>query len=214
MKPTRSFRRGNAGRPSRGVVLLFVLIGMVILLIGAAALVRSFNTSLITAGNIGFKRDLLNQSERAVPVVLELMQTGALNTSAARANDATAQNYHASALATNSSGIPTALLSDEGFAAVGNTSNDIAVTDQGVRIRYLIDRLCDTNGVDSALGADHCSLADSGAPLGGSASSFVRAEDTTSGGAGAVQLQVVYRLSIRVDGPRGTQAYLQTTFTI
>ena len=55
-----------ARQRQRGVVLLFSLIALVIMLIVAVALVRSFNNSLFTAGNIGFKRDMQNQSEAAV----------------------------------------------------------------------------------------------------------------------------------------------------
>jgi type IV pilus assembly protein PilX len=207
-------RRTAPLRRHRGVVMLFVLIALVVLLIGAAALVRSFNTSLVTAGNIGFKRDLVNQAERAVPTVMTLVQTGALSSATARANNLQAQNYSASILATNDSGIPNALLTDTAFAAVGATANDITVADQQVRVRYLVDRLCSTAGAESVIGATKCALADGGAPPGGSGSNLIRSEDSAGGSAGAVQAQVVYRLSIRVDGPRGTQAFFQTTFTI
>lgn len=215
MKPTPALRtRTCPPHGSRGVVMLFVLITMVILLIGAAALLRSFNTSLTSAGNLAFKRDLMNQGERAVPVVLAAMKTGALDSATLRANDLPAQNYSASILPTNDAGIPNALLSDSAFTAVASTANDIAVSGQGVKIRYVVDRLCSTSGLDTALGADKCTLANSGMPTGGSSSDLVRAEDATSGGSGAATLQVVYRLSIRVDGPRGTQAFFQTTFTL
>ena len=217
MKPTpaRRPRTGTrAPRRSRGVVMLFVLITMVILLIGAAALLRSFNTSLTSAGNLAFKRDLMNQGERAVPVVLAAMKTGALDSATLRANDLPAQNYSASILPSNAAGIPNALLSDSAFTTVASTANDIAVSGQGVKIRYVVDRLCSTSGLDTTLGAAQCTLANSGMPTGGSSSDLVRAEDATSGGGGAVTLQVVYRLSIRVDGPRSTQAFFQTTFTM
>ena len=71
----------------RGTVLLLTLIVLVVLLLGGVALVRSFDTSLLTAGNIAFKRDLVNQGERVVPRVLQLFQTGALNTADARQNN-------------------------------------------------------------------------------------------------------------------------------
>lgn len=215
MTPAR-FASTHGGRraPRRGVVIVVVLLVLTVLLIGAAALVRSFNTSLTTSGNIGFKRDLLNQAERVVPVVLTAVRTGALSTAAARANHATGQNYSATILATNDAGIPTALLSDAAFAAVASTGNDLSVAGQGVRVRYVIDRLCSEVGLDSALGADKCTLASSTTPAGGSASDLIRAEDPGGGLSGALVPQVVYRLTIRVDGPRGTQGFYQTTFTM
>jgi len=50
--------RGIPVRPSRerGVVLIFTLIILLILTIGAVALLRSMNTSLFSAGNLAFRR--------------------------------------------------------------------------------------------------------------------------------------------------------------
>ena len=59
-------------RTQQGVVMLFGLIALAIMLIGAAAMVRSMNASLFNAGNLGFKRDLTNQAERAVGTVITL----------------------------------------------------------------------------------------------------------------------------------------------
>jgi type IV pilus assembly protein PilX len=225
MKPTRHFGHFNSSlarsRPGqRGVVLLFSLIALVVMLVAAVAMVRSFNTSLFTAGNIAFKRDLLNQGERVVPVVLATMQTGVLSTGAARAASLVNSNYSATILASNAQGIPLALLgSDADFTTFGRTANDIVVPGQQVTLRYVVDRLCDSIGLDTALGADHCNLASDGAPRGGSGSDPQKAENASGSGggpvlAGAVQQQVVYRLSIRVTGPRSTQAFFQTTFTL
>lgn len=199
----------------RGVVLLFALIALVVMLIGGVAMVRSFNTSLFTAGNIAFKRDLQNQGERAVPVVLARMLTGTLNTPALRGANLRTSNYSAAILPTTAQGIPSALIgNDAAFNAVADTNNDIAVAGQGVTIRYVVDRLCNAVGLDTTLGPDRCSLAEGNAPTGGSGSELLRAEDASAAGAGAVKVQVVYRLSIRVDGPRNTQAFFQTTFTL
>ncbi len=93
-------------RAQQGVILLYGLIVLAIMLIGAAAMVRSMNTSLVNAGNIGFKRDLTNQAERAAATVLTLLQTGALATVTARQTSSTANNYSATILATNARACP------------------------------------------------------------------------------------------------------------
>ena len=199
----------------RGAVLLMSLIVLVVLLISAVAMVRSFDTSLLQSGNIAFKRDLVNQGERVVPVVLAAFETGALNTAAARAGHLQASNYRATILPSNEQGVPLALLDDTTFAGVADATNNIAVTEQGVTIRYVIDRMCSSTGLDAALGAGSCTLADAGASAGGTSYAWERAEQVGAGGAlGAMPQQVVYRISIRVDGPRRTQAFLQTTFTM
>jgi Tfp pilus assembly protein PilX len=195
----------------RGVVLLYGLIVLAIMLIGAAAMVRSMNTSLVNAGNIGFKRDLTNQAERAAAAALTLLQSGALSTATARENNSTANNYSASILATNAQGLPTVLFSDSAFAGVGVATNDIEDTDQAIRMRWVIDRLCTTDG---AADPTRCTLANDPVPTGSSGSDIINAIDSTSGGAGALQRRVIYRVSIRVTGPRSTQAFFQTTLTL
>ena len=200
MKPSQRLCPGRRGQ--RGVVLLFAMIALVILLIGTAALMRSMNTSMFTAGNFGFKRDLTNQGERAMRNVLDLLQAGgALATEAAREADGTANNYSASILPTNDQGLPLVLLSgDVAFAAVGVAGNDIQPAGMGVTVRYVIDRLCAANGPASP---DSCTVANP-PPSGGSAG---EAEPPPP-------MQFVYRVSIRVDGPRNTQSFFQSTFTI
>jgi len=196
----------------RGVTMLFGLIALAIMMIGAAAMVRSMNTSLMMAGNLGFKRDLTNQAERATATVMTLMNSGALNAEVSRQSAAVARNYSANILPTNVQGVPMALVDDGTFAAVGAVANDIAVVDQGVVLRYLIDRLCVNTGVADG---SHCTMSDPGSPVGGSAAETLRADDSSaSGGGGVLPRQTVYRLSIRVSGPRNTQAYFQTTFTL
>lgn len=192
--------------------MIFGLIALVVMLIGTVALLRSVGTSMFASGNYAFKRDLTNQAERAMATVLTAVRTtGPLATEAARqANDAN-RNYSAVALATNAQGIPNALLSAAAFTGVGVAANDIAITDQAVTVRYVIDRLCTVLGAPTAA---NCTLAPTQVPAGGSSSELINAMDTSTGGAGAVQTQVVYRVSIRVDGPRGTQSFFQSTLKL
>lgn len=208
--PVQAPRRGPAPGPARqrGVVMIVTLLAMVILLIGAVALVRSFNSSMFMAGNLAFKRDLVNQAERAVPVVMAALNTGALSTVAGRSAHAAASNYRASMLPTNDQGIPTALLDDTEFATVGQAANDIAVADQAVRLRWVLDRLCSEVGSEvdlTAPGNFRCTVGPTPDARGGSASDLNVATQRP---------QVLYRLSVRVDGPRSTQAFFQTTLAL
>lgn len=206
-RPTRAVLRAR----ERGVVLLFTLIALAILLVGAIALVRSFNTSLFTAGNVAFKRDLANQAERAVPVVLTALTTGTLSTPLQRSANVAASNYSAQILPVNAQGIPNILLADNATFTAAWTAGDItAPNDQsgrspGVTIRYVIDRLCSAAGDETALG-DQC-IRGADVVRGGS-SLEQQAADTAS------PQPVVYRLSMRVTGPRGTQSFFQTTFRL
>ena len=214
--PSRSASR------QRGVVLLFSLIALVVLLIGAVALMRSFNSSLFMSGNIAFKRDLQNQGERAMNKVLAKFQAGGpLETTGQRAIDSPTNNYSAMMLPANAQGIPLALQSDANFNAKGAATNDITPTsepslrDQGVSVRYIVDRMCNATGDETVLGAANCLLADGNPPPGTSASNMMSAGGASLGGnKPANPLAVVYRLTVRVQGPRDTQAFFQSTFTV
>jgi hypothetical protein len=175
-------------------------------------MVRSMNTSMVMSGNLGFKRDLTNQAERATAAVMTVMISGALSTDVARQSSATALNYSARILPTNAQGIPDALVTDTSFSSTGVAGNDITVANQGVVLRYVVDRMCANDGPADG---SHCQMSDMGAPMGGSASVTHRADDSAAlGGGGVLPQQTVYRLSIRVSGPRNTQAFFQTTFTL
>lgn len=214
--PPKRQRASVAAAGQRGVVLIVSLLLLVVMLISAAALMRSTDLSLFQAGNIAFKRDLAHQAERASQEILNtFVAGGALDDAVKRSAHAVALNYSAVALATNPRGIPQALLANDAtFALVGTVGKDIELDDQGIRIRYVVDRMCTDLGPESLLGADRCVLADNTLVRGGSARKWQRAEIGSIGGAGAAPTQVVYRLSIRATGPRNTQAFYQTTFTI
>ena len=210
---------GSASR-QRGVVLLFSLVALVVLLIAAVALMRSFNTSMFMSGNIAFKRDLQNQGERAIDQAMTLFRPGGvLDNDAARTADRAASNYSARVLPANVQGIPADLVLDDAAFAAKWTVPDIDLPDQGVRIRYVIDRMSSAGGSCGSLGPTVCVMAGNTAPAGGSSSQIQNATRSVTpvaggGAAKAVNLGTpVYRLSVRVIGPRDTQAFFQSTFT-
>jgi hypothetical protein len=206
--------------PARGVVMVFVLITLIIMLLGAVAIMRSVDSTMYAAGNVAFKRDLMNQAEQVASRVTDALLTGGLNTPALRAANVKGLNYSATILPTNSQGIPTALLDNDNVFNgydFASTANDLQINNRAVTIRYVIDRLCSETGDEAALGADKCITGSPPPPLGGSWSEMQNAQFSTGGaggGTGASAVQVVYRVSVRVTGPRDTQAFYQTTFTL
>jgi type II secretory pathway pseudopilin PulG len=207
-KPATMLRKPDEG----GVVLLFTLIVLVVLLMGGVAVMRSMNSSLFTAGNLAFKRDLLNQGEQAISNVQAAFNTGALSTAASTVNSLASANYSAVQLNTNPRGIPLPLLSNSAspsgldvqgtnFIPTGAAIAGIG----GVSMRYIIDRMCNNTGTASALGETGCvRLPSSTEVRGGTASPAPRPPSPPS---------LIYRLTVRVDGPRDTQVFLQTSFT-
>jgi type IV pilus assembly protein PilX len=184
----------------RGVIMFFTLVTLVILLLAVTGLVRSFGTSLTLAGNIAFKRDLANQGERAMAqAITQFKSGGALVTSSAREANLLDSNYFAAALASDSHGIPLMLINDSIFSGTGG---DITDSNTNVTIRYVIDRLCDSAGAFNSSTCVSVKLTNTEGGTGWLARSKVGKEN-----------QPVYRISVRVAGPRNTQAYLQSTFT-
>lgn len=198
-------------------MLVFALIALLILMIGAVALVRSFNTSLLSTGSLAFKKDLVNRHEAAIARVLTRARTaGNLMTASVSAAPLTSMNYSPQILGYNERGIPNLLLvndADFNASGIGLTSNDISIAGDNVHLRYVIDRQCNAPGDAAALGPDECITVNS-TPDGGSADVPIRAEMSTSGGSGAVPVSPVYRLTVRAIGPKGTLAFYQTTFTL
>jgi Tfp pilus assembly protein PilX len=183
----------------RGVVLIFTLLVLLILTIGAVALVRSMHTSQFSAGNLAFRRDLVNQGEQAVSTVITQFKTGAFANSITTQTNDSGANYSSTKLPTNVQGVPNALLSDAAFNAVASSANDIVGATPDVKIRYVVDRLCSATGVSTGA----LCVQSTAAPTGG----------TAPGNGLPPPSATVYRLSVRVDGPRSTQVFLQTTFT-
>jgi Tfp pilus assembly protein PilX len=182
----------------RGVVLIYTLIILLILMIGAVALVRSMNTSLFSAGNLAFRRDLVNQGEQAVSNVITSFTTGAFAVPGTTNADVAAANYSSTILPTNAQGVPNVLLNDTSFAAAW-TAPDITGATGDINIRYIIDRMCSATGPSSSA---QC-VQSSAAPTGG----------TAPGTGLPPPSATVYRLTVRVSGARSTQVFLQTTFT-
>jgi len=200
-------------RPQGGFVLIFVLVTLVIMLIGAVAIARSISGSQQIVGNLGFKRDLTNQGERALEVAMaSVRNNGALADVTARYQDVRAANYSAQLLEANAQAIPLALLSDAAFEKVGLADNDIVVDDMNVTVRYVVDRMATVRG---PCDSNACTTVNQ-IGFGGGSSEWIKSENNGSGGEqnpGAAPQQPVYRISVRVSGPRKTLSFFQATFT-
>ncbi|MCE4552830.1 hypothetical protein [Pelomonas cellulosilytica] len=181
-------------------MLIFALITLVILMIGAVAISRSLSSSQFTLGNIGFKRDITNQGERALQEAMNAVRAGGLlATETVRNDNVMAANYSATLLPTNAQGIPIALMTDAEFAKVASAS-DRKVADMGVTIRYVIDRMATTTGPCTP-------------------GTCVMANQQVFGGASneptkpSPPAQAIFRMTLKVTGPRNTVSYFQSTFT-
>ncbi len=194
----------NAGE--RGFSLLLTLIALSVLLVATVSIMRSSGMTLFSAGNISFQQDMVSRAEQVNVRMYEIFRPGgALATNSSLAANSTANNYSARALTTNSQGIPLALINDTTFETVGVASNDISDSDSSTKIRYVVERLCDQAGDAATLGVKHCIKSPDSKPILGGSS-------TQAGMAIPPSFAPIYRVSIRVQGPRGSETYIQNTF--
>jgi Tfp pilus assembly protein PilX len=198
--------RSNSKAGQRGVVLLITLIALVLLLLASAAMMRAAGGSTVLAGNIGFRRDLGNQAERGFVAARKALVSGALSSDTTRGTDQLAANYSSTRLDTNANGVPTVLASETAYSSKGMTLQDIddSASDvkSGVTVRYVIDRQCLTTGSFSAASCE-----------------LTAASSTDKGGSdlprkAGGESRPVYRISVRVKGPRDTESFYQSTFAL
>ena len=193
-----------------GVILLVTLLALVIIMLSSLALVRSTDTNLILAGNYAFKRDVLNQAERAVPTIKALFtsESGPFYQTSTRFSDVPNRNYYATIQANNSQGIPNVL-----FNVAANNANNIIDLQSGVIVRYVIDRMSLANGVPSIESGGFVPISQ----INNAGDGLIRETGSTENpnapqvNGGMVSL---YRISIRATGPRNTETFLQVIFTI
>ena len=207
---SRALARGE--RDQHGVVLLIVLLVLVVMALAAGALVRSVDVANLAAGNLSFKQGALSATDIGVEAAIAKFRTGGpLASSLTTEADVAAQAYFATIQATDSRGVPTALLSTGTFDAAhagncfwanptwGITLKACTATpdasDLG-QVRYLVDRQCTVAGPynDSV-----CNYIGQTGATGGS-------DDTTHTG---VENAPVYRVTVRVDGPKNTVSFSQ-----
>jgi len=180
--------------------MVIVMVALMVLLAGGVTLIRSSDANSSLAGQLAFRRDLKNQGERGIAWATAQFSTGSLSTYTSRQANVVSINYSATRLAANTQGIPNALLTDSAFTAAGMTGTDITSTTTGVTIRTVIDRLCTNTGAHTASTCTILSL-----PCAKNTSS----QDSATAQNLDCQL-TAYRISVRVDGPRSTQAFFQS----
>jgi Tfp pilus assembly protein PilX len=179
-------------RRQRGVVLLIVLVAMVAMLISVIALSRSMDTNQSVAGNLAFRNAAVHSTDAGVQGAVAWLQ-GTVGTAQLNTN-APDRGYFAQLAEPNW---------DEEALWSQCAACRIAADGAGNRIEWVIHRMCSAQGNPNDAGVS-CSLltAGSSAASGGSYNS-----DATNFAGVA---QNYYRVTVRVQGPRNTNALIQT----
>jgi hypothetical protein len=193
--------------------MVLTLVALVLLLLAVAAMVRSTDTSTSVIGNLAFRRDLTNRAELAIAQAKATLNSGgAVYSSSARNADLASANYSSFTLASPTGagaiGVPAVLVSNaaylsKGYSCMDGSGNVLASSactagSDGILIRWVIDRQCTATG---AFNTAACGYINTAKDAGGTA--WLHKPTGASSG--------LYRISVRISGPRNTEAYIQTT---
>ena len=200
-----SSAHGSRAHVQRGAVLFIALIVLVAMSLASVALIRSVDTATLGAGNIALKQSAAQAAERAVGMAMAqfdpfAVPAGFFATLANANAHQSAQNYCASLLPTDKRGVPLVLTSLGNKECDGqplNPANEVTTTNKE-RLRYVIERLCTDAGAPDQ---SKCNI-EQVLPTGGTVGSGPHFGDTVP----------LYRVTVRVDGPRNTRHFSKVIF--
>jgi Tfp pilus assembly protein PilX len=181
-----------------GIALFIALIALVAMTLAAIGLMRSVDTANLIAGNIAFKQSATIGGDAGTEAAITWLSNNASaltsnNTTNAgfgyfaTKNDPTDNNWPAYFDTLKTAGTVATLGIDD---ATGNT------------VSYVIHRMCAAAG-DPALAANGCVSTTTTAP-------DCSCHGTTCEPISCSGLQVYYRITARIDGPRNTTSYIQS----
>ncbi|MBS0309611.1 MAG: hypothetical protein JSS58_11675 [Proteobacteria bacterium] len=216
-------RSNDLHRSQQGIVLVIVLIVLVAMTMAGIALMRSVNTSTLVAGNLAFRQSTLASADIGVEQAIYWLQANpaqlnnSLTTAGYSANilgvpktaDGTAWNaYWNNTLDTTPVARPV-LGAPVSSGAVWTLPTDSA----GNTVSYVIHRLCNQDGDRNAPGGTvQCLASASSSGTDGDNKGVVGGGGVS--GAGIGNKQIYYRITTRVEGPRNTVSYVQTTVSM
>lgn len=195
----------------RGVVLFIALIALLVMSLAAVALIRSVDTNTMIAGNLALRQSALTSSDRGAETAMDWLEAKALANLADLDADNSAEGYYATYF-------PTVDANDDGKTDDGddrlfakNLVDEHGVLDtnddgQGNKIEYIIQRMCLNPAPPANDATNKCML---GEPEIGTSSMGVK-EAPEAGAIVATSQSPVYRVTVKVTGPKNTVSYTQT----
>jgi Tfp pilus assembly protein PilX len=195
------FKNISTAKSQKGLVLFMALIALVAMSLAAAALVRSVDSGVLVAGNLAYKQAAVLSAETGIARAYKY-----INDNIATLNTQNGAGYYA--VFDDSKKLT--------LASEWSPANSIlAVKDlqdlSGNETRYIIQRMCRETNVIKTEKAAKCLVGTGDAAAN---SKGGKSEGGGSGGGGydfdsGGDDAVVYRVTVRVTGPKNTASYLQ-----
>jgi type IV pilus assembly protein PilX len=181
----------------RGIVLVIALIVMVALSLAGIALMRSVDTSTAVVGNLAFTQASTLPANLAVEEAVAALFEDELIANVNQ--DLPAQNYYATRQnGEDPRGIPEVLTTKTKASALARVLN----AGYGNEVRYVVERMCAPGIPVTPSRAELVKYCDMLPP---------KPSGTTTMETDKIELPRIplYRLTVRVDGPRNTVSFLQ-----
>jgi Tfp pilus assembly protein PilX len=197
-------------------VLFVVMLVLVVMALAASALVRSVDISSLAAGNLSFKQSALSATDIGIEAAVAKFRTGStFAVPSTTVSDLASEAYYATVQATDARGVPTALLNKSTFDTAHSSNCFWATPDWATtrtactstmpassmgQVRYMIDRQCTVAG---PYNEDTCNyIAPAQGAMGGGG----------LGGPTGIESSPVYRVTVRVDGPKNSVSFTQAVY--
>ena len=192
----RSRKVCSAARRQQGVVLYVALVVMVVMMLAGVAMLRSVGAGVGVAGNLAFKQNATLAGDLGTQAAITWILT---QSSADLESDIPASGYFASWVPGFDPLIPFDPSNPASFdwTSAVLVPNPAGVPDTGNKVRYVIHRLCKATGFATSSPTQECTMSGVVSP---SAGAVIQVASNTP---------PLFRVTTRVDGPRGTLSYIQ-----
>ncbi|WP_029147767.1 hypothetical protein [Methylophilus sp. 5] len=209
----------------RGIVLFFALLALAVMSIAAVALIRSVDTNALLSGNMVFRQSASVASNVALEGIAQNIAQSVTLT--ASLSHHPAQGYYANcsqfdnqpdALVCDASQLTNMAWSDGNSSLApsqtdGNDEIRNGIDRQGNEIRYVVERMCNYSNAEINAGsamndASRCMMASS--PSNGENCSHNTANIELFKRCTASSDSPLYRVTLRIAGPKNTVTFMQS----
>jgi type IV pilus assembly protein PilX len=193
LKRIPTLARAPRAAAQRGVVLLIALVVLLAVMIAGIAMMRTVDTATLVSGNIAFQRAATNAADKGVEAAVKWLKD---NPTALQDNGTGYIAYFSADEHNPGAGVSwqqfwTTTLADKAY--------DVGTDDFQNHIWYVVNRLCNTNGVAGSAGCVASPAVTN--------NNYVDHENPV---AIKVVTRIYYRITVKVAGPRRTESYVQT----
>jgi type IV pilus assembly protein PilX len=193
----------TGARRERGTILFIALIVLVAMSLAGIALMRSVDTNVLIAGNLAFRQGATAGADWGVEASRAWISGNAALLNQDKPAGATFYwaNWQQNLDLIGNNSDP--LVADYDWNSADPA--DLGFDSAGNRVQYVIHRLCDTAGAPNVVQCVRSGLSAGSGPGQGGSNQI----QPTGGGNVSIGTVVLYRVTVRITGPRNTVSFVQ-----